>query len=95
MDITKTFVTMEDLEMLLRRVSSLERAVGDLRDTVAGLDTMTVSQREAAERMGLNEKTIRRYREIGLITPVPGTTRYSLSEIRRFTNAHMDNGKKL
>ena len=86
---------MEELEMLMRRVSTLERTVGALRDTVAGLDTMTVSQREAAERMGLNEKTIRRYREIGLITPVLGTTRYSLSEIRRFTNAHLDNNKKL
>lgn len=95
MDTTKTFVTMDELEMLMRRVSTLERTVGALRDTVAGLDTMTVSQREAAERMGLNEKTIRRYREIGLIRPVPGTTRYSLSEIRRFTNAHMDNDNKL
>lgn len=81
---------MDELEMLLKKISQLESTIDALSQAMAGLDSMTVSQREAAERMGLNEKTIRRYRNIGLIRPVPGTTRYSLKEIRRFTNAHTD-----
>lgn len=84
---------METIETLQHRVSELERAVARLTTAYTELECMSVSQREAAQRLGINEKTIRRYRELGLIHPLPGTTRYGVGEIRRFAGLHlsMDN----
>lgn len=46
------------------------------------------SEREAAEKIGISRPTLRKYRSLGLLNPIPTrhTVLYSLDELEEFKN---------
>lgn len=64
---------MDELEA---RVAILEMKVEDIYGSIS------FSQRDTARKLGVSESTLIRWRKCGIITPIPGTTRYSLESIK-------------
>lgn len=66
----------QELQDILQRVAKLEDQVYE--------KTYTTS--EAASFLGCSRQTITKYRNMGIINPIIGTTRYTLKELIRIKN---------
>jgi len=66
----------ETLDSILLRLNKLEDQVYE----------RTYTTSEAAAFLGCTRQTITKYRNMGIINPISGTTRYTLKELIRVKN---------
>lgn len=69
---------------LLRRVATLEIEMRQVKEMLRVFENKTFNQSEAARMLNISSNTLARYRRLGIITPIDGTTRYTWGEVKRF-----------
>ena len=69
---------------LLRRVATLEIEMRQVKEMLRVFENKTFNQSEAARMLNISSNTLARYRRLGMITPIDGTTRYTWGEVQRF-----------
>ena len=78
---TMTVENCKAIVELAEDVAQLKREVGVL---LAIADTKVYTSKDAAQYLGIAVSTLRRYKEMGLVTPIVGTTKYSQAALDRY-----------
>lgn len=74
----QTYKQLRDLEIRLLRVEV------SIKEMQVELDKRTFTVIELARLMNKSERTIRRYVQMGLLTPIKGTMTFSSYEVARY-----------
>lgn len=73
------------------RIVELEKKYIQLEQQFDNLISAPLTQKKAADYLHISRHTLRRHTEMGLLSAIPGTTKYRVSELERYKAIH---GKK-
>lgn len=69
---------------LIGKVARLEADMVEVKALIEILENETFTQNEAARLLNISTNTLVKYKKLGMIAPIDGTTRYTRREITRF-----------